>query len=298
MSSPAPQPNPLMAIMMMACAAISIALLWGLLRFGSQTMHPLFMVFWRSLIGAMVLAPFFMRTGFSGLRTARLGLHFMRSVFGFGAMAGIFYSIAHIPLGQAIAVNYSAPLLASVGAVFILGEVARRHHIVALVAGFVGMLIVVRPGLQDLSLGTGAAVFGAVCMAATFLCIKKLSESEHNAAIIVYGNMLSLPLALFVALDFWQPMGWYEIGLLVVIGIMSTVSQWFLNQALSLADASAVLPVDFLRIVFVTILGAVFFDEALDAFAWLGAGIILAASVYIARRETDSTRQQPVQPPA
>lgn len=285
-----------MAMMMMVCAAISIALLWGLLRVGSQTMHPFFMVFWRSLIGALVLAPFFVRTRFSGLRTARLGLHFVRSIFGFGAMAGIFYSIAHIPLGQAIAVNYSAPLFASIGAVVILGEAIHRRRIAALMVGFIGMLVVVRPGIQDTGLGTIAAIFGAVCMAATFLCIKKLSESEQNAAIIVYGNTLSLPLALFVALEFWQPIGWYEIGLLIIIGIMSTISQWFLNQALSLADATAVLPVDFLRIVFITIIGAAFFEEALDALSWLGAGIILAASVYIARREANSTRQQRVPP--
>lgn len=287
-----------MAIITMACAALSIALLWGVLRFGSQTMHPMFMVFWRSLIGAMVLAPFFLRTGFSGLRTQRLGLHFMRSAFGLGAMVGIFYSIAHIPLSQAIAVNYSAPLFASIGAVLILGEVARRRHVVALIGGFVGMLIIVRPGVQDISLGTSAAVFGAVCMAASFLCIKKLSETEQNAAIIVYGNMLSLPLALIIALEFWQPMGWHEIGLLGIIGIMSTISQWLLNRALSLADASAVLPVDFLRIVFVTILGAAFFDEGLDAFAWLGAGVILAASAYVARREKGAAPRQPVPPPA
>lgn len=222
----------------------------------------------------------------------------MRSIWGFGAMAGIFYSIAHIPLGQAIAVNYSAPLFASMGAIIILGEGIHRRRIVALIVGFIGMLVVVRPGVQDIGLGTIAAIFGAICMAASFLCIKLLSKTEQNAAIIVYGNTLSLPLALLIALEFWQPLSWYEIGLLIIIGIMSTVSQWFLNQALSLADATAVLPVDFLRIVFITMIGAAFFGEALDALSWLGAGIILAASVYIARREASSTREQPsVQPP-
>lgn len=282
----------------MIAAGAVIATLWGVLRAASETMHPLFMVFWRSIFGVLVLAPFFVHSGIANLRTKHLGLHFGRSLCGFGAMMGIFYSIAHIPLSQAMAINYSGPLFASIGAVLILGEAMRVPRIIALGVGFIGMLVVMRPGVQEIGPGTLAAIFGAVCMAGSLLFIKKLSDTEANTAIIVYGNTLSLPVAFFVALQFWQPLGWVEVGWLVLIGILSTLAQWLLNRALSLAEASAVLPVDFLRIVFVTIIGALIFAEAPDIGAWLGGAIILGSCVYLARHEAGTEEAAPVPPPA
>lgn len=295
-STAGPQTN-LTAILMMVCAGAVIAVLWGVLRAASEVMHPLFMVFWRSVFGALVLAPFIMRSGIGALRTDHIWVHFGRSLFGFGAMVGIFYSIAHIPLSQAMAINYSGPLFASIGAVLILGEKAQSRRLIALTVGFVGMLVVLRPGVQDISAGSLAAVFGAAGMAGSLLCIKKLSATEANTTIIVYGNTLSLPIAFIVALQFWQPLGWVEIGWLVLIGILSTIAQWFMNRALSLAEASVVLPVDFLRIVFVTIIAAVVFAEAPDLGAWIGGAIILGSCVYLARHEANGGKAEAVQPP-
>ena len=134
------------------------------------------------------------------------------------------------------------------------------------------------------------------------LCIKKLSETDANTSIIVYGNMLGLPIAFAIALALWQWPTWADLGLLVAIGLFSTVAQLFLNRALALAEASAVMPIDFMRLVFVTILGAVFFAEQPDVYAWIGAGVILCSTVYIARREakdgdtSDITAPQPPGP--
>lgn len=297
MSSTAGSQSNLTAILMMVCAGAVIAVLWGVLRAASEIMHPLFMVFWRSVFGALVLAPFVMRSGVGALRTNHLWVHFGRSLFGFGAMVGIFYSIAHIPLSQAMAINYSGPLFASIGAILLLGEKTQSRRLAALAVGFVGMLVVLRPGTQDIGPGSLAAVFGAVCMAGSLLCIKRLSATEANTTIIVYGNTLSLPVALIVALQFWQPLGWIEVGWLVLIGTLSTVAQWFMNKALSLAEASAVLPVDFLRIVFITIIGAVFFAEAPDLGAWIGGAIILGSCVYLARQEAGKPASETLNPP-
>ena len=116
----------------MACAGFTIAILWAVLRYASETMHPLYIVFWRSLFGVLILAPWMMRQGVSVLKTDRLPLHFLRSMSGFIAMIGIFYSVAHIPLAQAMAINYSGPLFAALGAVLLFGEVFHARRVTAL----------------------------------------------------------------------------------------------------------------------------------------------------------------------
>ncbi|MDX1580690.1 MAG: DMT family transporter, partial [Alphaproteobacteria bacterium] len=217
------------------------------------------------------------------------------------AMVGIFYSIAHIPLAQAMAINYSAPLFATLGAVLLLGEPVRMRRMVAVLIGFSGMLIVLRPGMQAIELGTLAAILGAMGMAASLLCIKRLSATENNSTIIVYGNTIGLPIALVLALGFWKWPSWEELGLLVAIGAFSTTAQLFLNRALALAEASAVLPVDFLRLVFVSLLGALLFAEPVNAFTWIGGAVILFSTVYIGHRESQAAKargRKAVTPPS
>jgi drug/metabolite transporter (DMT)-like permease len=286
------------AVLLMICASATISVLWALLRWGAETMHPIYMVFWRSLFGAIVLLPLFLKSGAAPLRTRRLPLHFLRSVCSLFAMVGIFYSIAHVPLAQGMAINYSAPLFATLGAALLLGETLHRRRIVAVLIGFLGMLVVVRPGFQDVHIGILAALMGAMAMASSLLCVKKLSATEATQTIILYGNTLCLPLSLGLALIYWQPMTWHNFGLLALIGAVSSTAQWFLAKALSMADAGAVLPLDFLRLVFVTVLGIALFGETPDGFTWLGAGLILFSTIYIARREARQKARPAVPEPA
>jgi drug/metabolite transporter (DMT)-like permease len=286
------------AVLLMICASATISVLWALLRWGAETMHPIYMVFWRSLFGAVVLLPLFLKSGMAPLRTRRLPLHFLRSVCSLFAMVGIFYSIAHVPLAQGMAINYSAPLFATLGAALLLGETLHGRRIVAVLIGFLGMLVVVRPGFQEVHIGILAALMGAMAMASSLLCVKNLSATEATQTIILYGNTLCLPLSLGLALIYWQPMTWHNFGLLALIGAVSSTAQWFLAKALSMADAGAVLPLDFLRLVFVTLLGIALFGETPDGFTWLGAGLILFSTIYIARREARQKVRSAVPEPA
>ena len=274
---------------MMACAGLTIALLWAVLRYATDFMHPLYIVFWRSLFGVLILVPWMVRQGPSVMKTTHLPMHFARSITGFTAMIGIFYSVAHIPLAQAMAVNYSGPLFATLGAVLLFGEAIKARRVAALIAGFIGMLIVLRPDVDSFNWGMGAALLGAVSMAGSLLLIRTLGKTEKNQAIVIYGNTLSLPFALVLALMYWKWPTLHEWGLLILIGAMSTVAQLFMNRALIVAETGAVLPIDFLRLVFVSILGALFFAQPIDEFMWLGGGIILCSVVYIARRESQAT---------
>lgn len=287
------------AVLLMICASATISVLWALLRWGAETMHPIYMVFWRSLFGAIVLLPLFLKSGGAGLRTRRLPLHFLRSTCSLVAMVGIFYSIAHVPLAQGMAVNYSAPLFATLGAAILLGETLHRRRIVAVLIGFLGMLVVVRPGFEDIHIGILAALMGAMAMAGSLLCVKKLSATEPTQVIILYGNTLCLPISLLLALNYWQPMTWHDAGVMAIIGVVSSTAQWFLAKALSMADAGAVLPMDFMRLVFVTIIGIALFGETPDLFTLVGAGLILVSTVYIARREAAgraAARSEPAKP--
>jgi drug/metabolite transporter (DMT)-like permease len=161
------------------------------------------------------------------------------------------------------------------------------------------MLVVVRPGFADIHIGILAALMGAVAMAGSLLCVKKLSATEPTQVIILYGNTLCLPISLLLALNYWQPMTWHDAGVMAIIGVVSSTAQWFLAKALSMADAGAVLPMDFMRLVFVTIIGIALFGETPDVFTLVGAGLILVSTVYIARREAAgraAARNEPAKP--
>lgn len=272
------------ALLMIASGAL-YAILWACIRYASAQVHPFVIVFFRNVFGLLALAPWLIRTGRAAVKTRRFTGHLARGLASTIAMAGIYYSISAIPLAQVVALSYAAPLFAALGAVVVLGEKLRARRITAILIGFAGMLIVLRPGIETFSLGVGAALVGALGMAGVMLTVKNLADTERPATIVVYANSLTMPAALALAIWFWRwPVGVDWIWL-VLIGTLSTLAQILMNRAFALADTSVILPYDFLRLLFATGLGVALFGERIDMVSILGAAIILGATVYVARRD-------------
>lgn len=276
------------AWMLVSCVAY--ATLWISIRWGSETMHPNLIAFYRCFIGLLTLTPLIVLHGRTLLGTSRLMTHLRRSTSGVIAMFATFYAIANAPMATAMSINYAAPLFATLGAVLFLGETIRLRRMVALAAGFAGVLIVMRPGAMPLTPGIVAAMISAVGTAFSLIAIKQLTATEDPRTVVIYSFVLMTPPALLAALPHWQWPTLEELGLLLLVGLCASIGQTATVRAFAMADATAILPLDFLRFVLVILAGILLFGESFDGFTALGGIIILASTIYVAHREQVATR--------
>lgn len=278
---------PVRGAVLMIGAAFSFALMAVLIRIASAELHAFEIAFFRNFFGLVVMLPWLLTgDGFRQLATPRFGLYLSRAVLGIAAMLAFFWALTAMPIAEAVALSFTAPLFVTVGAALVLGEVVRARRWSATIIGFAGMLMILRPGVTTLEPAALAALFSAAAMAGSALCIKVLSRTESSQAIITWMALMMTPLALPAALLVWEwpdAMTWFYLAL---IGGVGTLGHSCLTLAMKTADVSYVMPFDFVRLLAVTFFAWLLFDEVMDAWAWAGASVIFAATLYIVHRES------------
>ena len=273
--------------MIVSCIAFSS--MWVLIRYASHDVHAFVIVFFRNFFGTLVLVPMMLRN--KGLmKLNRVKANLRRATSGFIATTGTFYAVSHAPMATALSINYTAPLFATAGAVLFLGEKIHFRRVAALIVGFAGMLIVVRPGALPMTPGVLAAMISAVSTAFSIIAIRQLVASDDSRSVAAWTFILMTPPSLVVALFFWTWPPAHVWPLLIAIGCAAAVGQLSMNRAFALAETSAILPYDFVRFGLVTLAGITFFHERLDALTVLGGLVIFAATVYLAIRERQVAR--------
>lgn len=280
-----PDQLPLAGALWMVGACLFFALMAGIIRHVSAELHPFEIAFFRNLFGLAFMMPWLARVGWSGLKTKRIGLYTVRGIFGLGAMLMFFWAITILPLAQVTALSFTAPLFATILAVFVLAEVVRGRRWGAILAGFVGALIILRPGVQEIGWPTIAVLFSSLLMAGAAVMIKLLSRTETTSAIVTYMVIYLTPMSLIPALLVWQTPSWNALVWLIALGGVATAAHQCLTRSFAVAEASAVLPFDFTRLIFSAAIGYFFFDQIPDLWSGIGAAVIVAASVYVAHRE-------------
>jgi drug/metabolite transporter (DMT)-like permease len=239
------------------------------------------------------MLPWLARHGRVGLRTERLKVHLGRSAVGLCAMLCWFSAVAYLPMAEAVALNFTVPFFATAGAAIVLGEVVRARRWSATAIGFLGVLIILRPGFTEITPLMALPVIAACFMAISVLFVKSLSRTEAPAAIVLYMNLLLTPLSLGPALFVWRWPTLAELGLGAFIGLCAVTAHIFFTRAFARADASAIMPFDYSRLPFVAAIGFVLFGEVPDAWTWVGAAVIAGAAIYIAQREARVARERP-----
>ncbi|MDR2013497.1 MAG: DMT family transporter [Rhodanobacter sp.] len=260
-------------------------------RIASKSLHPFEIAFFRSLFGALAAAPLLYPRGLRALYTDRLGFYILRCAIGTLSMLAGFWAIAHLPLAQAISLSYSSPLFVTIGAVLFLGEIVRLRRWSAVIAGFIGVLIIVRPGTDGFTAASLVALFSAAMTGIVTISIKFLSRRDPVDTIVLLTTCLWVPLSLPAALLVWQ---WPPAHLwpgLIIAGILGTAGQYTWTHALRLTDASTLAPLSYLQLVIVAVLAWFAFGEHVDAYTATGAAIIIGASLYLARREARLAKQ-------
>lgn len=277
---------PLRAMLWMVLACFIFSILNALIRATSAYLHPFEVAFFRNLFGLAFMLPWLLKVGFTGLQTGRLKLYFWRVVVGLAAMLTWFYALALLPFAQAVALSFAAPLFATVLAATLLGETVRLRRWTATLVGFGGVLIIVRPGVDAFSAGAILALVSAALSSVSVIVVKQLSRTESINAVVTYMVLMMTPMSLVPALLYWQWPPLEAWSLLVGMGLSGTLGHLCYVRSLQMADASAVMPFDYTRLLFAAVLGWLFFSELPDLWTWVGAAVIVASALYIAHRET------------
>jgi drug/metabolite transporter (DMT)-like permease len=274
----------------MIVSCIAFGSMWVMIRYASREVHAFQIVFFRNFFGTLVLLPMmFANKGL--IRLERLTANLRRATSGFIATMGTFYAVSNAPLATTLSINYTAPLFATVGAVLFLGEKIRARRVAALAVGFIGMLIVVRPGALPITTGVAAAMISAISTAFSIVAIRQLVSTDDSRAVAAWTFILMTPPSLVAALFVWTWPPLHVWPLLFIIGCAAAVGQLTLSRAFALAEASAILPYDFVRFGIVAVAGITLFGERLDALTILGGAVILAATIYLAVREAAVARE-------
>lgn len=274
----------------MVLSTICFAAMHGGVRYLSLELHqhPFEIAFFRNLFGLLALAPWFMRQGLRPLRTQRFGLHMARALVNVVAMLLFFMGLYLTPIAKVQALGFTAPLFASLLAVLFLGERVLLWRWSALIVGFIGAFIIVRPGMQDVDLGSVLVLSSAAIWSVAIIIIKKLSRTDSSVTITAYMVLLMSPLSLVAALFVWQWPNGEQLLWLAFVGVTGTLAQLAMAQALRVADATAVLPLDFLKLVWGAGIGYLAFREIPDAGIWIGGLTVFAAATYIVYRENQA----------
>lgn len=249
-------------------------------------------VFFRSLFGVAFVLLMVAPAGIGSLRTSAPWLQAGRGLLALAAMSMWFHAIGNMPLAEATAINFSAPVFAALIIGLFLGEGMRVRRWTAIGAGFAGTLIVLRPGVAEVSLAAAAALGASALMAVGAAVVRTLVRRDHPNAVVFYvPAILTVASALPAAAD-WRTPGAGDLLLFVLLGLAGTLAHHAWIRAFAATDATAVLPYDFSRLPMMALAGYLLYAEVPDAWTWVGGAVILGSSVYIAHREAAAHRRR------
>ena len=271
----------------MVISGLGFVLAHTVVRHFSFQLHPFVVTFFVMFFGTIVVLPSFVRHGLAPLHTTRLPFHLVRSLCIAIAVMTMYYALSTTPLAIVTALSFLIPIFSSLLAWPLLREKLHLRRFLAIIVGFSGTLIILRPGLADVGLGQLLVINSAVFFSLSVLLIRALGRTDSSITITSYTVILSTSLSLVPALFVWQWPHWEQLPFLAAGGVAAAFGVLFLAHALRQAAMNVVMPLDYLRLIWAALLGFAFFTEVPDRFTWLGAAVILGSATYIGYRETE-----------
>jgi len=202
-----------------------------------------------------------------------------------------FTALAISPIAKVTALGFTAPIFMAILAVLVLGERFRIYRWSAIFLGFMGMLIILRPGLVAIDTGALLVIGSAALWAVAMIIIKIQSRTESSLTIVAYMGIFLGIFSIGPAVWVWQPFGLQTLGFMVLIGLFGSIAQMAISESLKETDPTALMPFDFLKLIWTAIIGVWFFAEVPDIYTWVGATVIFLSGLFIAFRERSAQRQ-------
>jgi drug/metabolite transporter (DMT)-like permease len=284
--SPVRQPNNvLIAAGLTVFAALCFAGLGVQIKYLTSDLHGFVVTFWRNFWGLFFISPWLFRHGLGDLSFNRIRMFGLRSALSLASMLCFFTSFTYLTFANGTAISFAAPLFATILAATVLKEVVRVRRWTATIVGFIGVLIVARPGFGEVGIGEILALSGAFMTAMVIIVVKRMSGREPPDAIVAYMVLMLTPMSLITALPFWSWPEAKDWPWVVGMGLMGTIGHVCWTRAIAMVDASIVAPFDYARLVFAIILGMLILGEEPDRYTLIGSVVIVLSGLYIVRRE-------------
>jgi drug/metabolite transporter (DMT)-like permease len=278
--------DPLVGIFWVTLSMMTLAGLGAFAKAAANAgVHPFQIVFFRNVFATLVFLPLLYTRGLAVFETGQLSLYGWRCLVALLSMLSWFSGLALIPLGELTAISFLAPLFGSLGAIFFLGEKVRGRRWIAMAIGFLGAMIILRPGISPMGLGQILAVMAAVTAGTSGILVKQLTNKDDPNRIVFLTHAILIPMSLLPALFVWQWPPLSTVPLLLGMGVCATLGHISLVRGYAATDASLVMTFEFSKLPFATVIGYLAFGELTDRWTWVGALVIFASAVYIARRE-------------
>ena len=247
--------------------------------------------FLRFFFGLLIITPYILKTKFRVFNTKNLQIHILRSSLNLPAMLIGFAALAILPLEKMTAIHFIVPIIVTILAVIFLKEKIYLYRSIALVMGFLGMLIILRPGIIDINIGIYMAIISSLIWSVVIILTKKVSKDDSAITILshqyVYMTLFSLPLVIY----FWDQPSLKTIIFILCAAISGTILHIALNHAYKLVDVTMTQPYSFLGLIASSVIGYFVFNDKPDFYTWLGASVIFCGVLLISYRELQLNKE-------
>ena len=277
--------NNKLAIFLIITSVFFGTVMLSFLKIAQEDVNVYVAGFFRFFLGLVIILPYIIKNKDVVLKTTHLKQHFLRAILGLPAMLLYFSALVLLPIEKLTAISFVVPLIVTILAVFFLGEKIYIYRTLALILGFSGMLIIIRPGFVDISIGVYMVLFSALLWSVNIIITKKISKDDSAITILAYQSIFMSLLSFFIVLFFWEMPSIKTFIYLILAAMCGTVLHLTLNHAFKLVDVSMTQPYSFLNLVFASIIGYFVFDEIPDLYTWIGAIIIFTGVLIISYRE-------------
>ena len=278
-------PN-LRGILWVALSGILFALLNVFTLIPAQHLNSYVMAFLRYFFGALFLLPIVFRLGVYGaLHTNRVGLHVFRGALHTSGMMLWFVALPLTPLADITALGFTGPIFVTIGAALFLAEDVRLRRWIAVLVGFAGAMIIIRPGFGDIGIGALCILASTPIFSASNLISKALARTDSANTIVIWQNIVIVVCAAPFAIYFWQTPSWTDVLWFLAAGLCGTLGHLCQQSGYQLADITLLQPIGFLSLLWNTLLGLLLFSQQPDIWTFVGAAVIFASALYISHRE-------------
>ena len=265
---------------------LSAALMVTGVKFLSDDLHPFVIAFFRCFFGMIIFMPFLVKNYNEIVKTRNIKFHFLRSFINSVSMLTWFTAIGLMPLEKATALGFTTPLFATVLAVILLKEIIKIHRSLAVIIGFLGVLIIIRPGYISIDLGVYLMIAASISWAFVLIIIKQLTENDSSLTIIFYMLLITTPITFILAIPFWEMPSFKELFIFFLMALAGLISHLCLIKSLKIADTTLVMPFQYLKLIWASVIGYMIFFEKPDLWTWVGGTIVFVAVIYITYRES------------
>jgi drug/metabolite transporter (DMT)-like permease len=277
--------NNKLAIFLIITSVFFGTVMLSFLKIAQEDVNVYVAGFFRFFLGLVIILPYIVKNKDAVLKTTHLKQHFLRAILGLPAMLIYFSALVLLPIEKLTAISFVVPLIVTILAVFFLGEKIYIYRTLALILGFSGMLVIIRPGFVDISIGVYMVLFSALLWSINIIITKKISKDDSAITILAYQSIFMSLLSFFIVIFFWEMPSLKTFIYLILAAMCGTVLHLTLNHAFKLVDVSMTQPYSFLNLVFASIIGYFVFDEMPDLYTWIGALIIFTGVLIISYRE-------------